>query len=296
MVTFLRNRQTGKFAGSIGDGKTKTPNLRPQAPPLKTGKQPKYKTSEGKRIPTPAPYDRYDARNYQPTKITTHGQEWELAPVGYTGARCECGRFMTRDMLNTFDGASITCPYCQREIRNGNFRIYLPQEALPYLNEKTTQQAHWYHATTNKNWLPEAQNATDTPFVHAGTYESAIDRVKALINETENADTIYYLHEITINPKTKIHPNIANDEDTNAPQTIEALTKYGPGTFANYSEDKITRYQNWYEDPSSISIITTPQHLNLAKTTEITKESLGNVSTTRAFQVQAQIVHPSTLQ
>lgn len=204
----------------------------------------------------------------------------EIANKGNTGIVCpnpSCSTEITQEFWdNTINKNSnyIICPICSKEKlekgikpRDLSFNINespikVAYESRALLNKDRVLNNTWYHATTSKQWHKSILETSGTKksylFIHLGSKKAALDRAQINFKNIP-----YYLYSASLLPRTKIAEHIMDDYGILWPEyVIEVENSFRPEKI-EFQKANAFRYINRYEDPGSISILTTPNMIKV---------------------------------
>lgn len=146
------------------------------------------------------------------------------------------------------------CPGCFETLDLWECRSSVLPRYQKYENIDNCVTETWWHASALPDWLRN-WDFKESSIVHIGSKESALERKAQLNLKT------YYLYEVTIDFKTKWHPEVLQ-EDTSFYDLIsdpEALKKRRPKGW----DKTVYRYVNKFEVSGSISLMTHPQNIHI---------------------------------
>jgi hypothetical protein len=168
----------------------------------------------------------------------------------------------------------IICPNCSKEElkkgikpRNLSFNINespikVSYESRMLLNKNYALSNTWYHATTSKQWYENILEASKIKksylFIHLGSKKAALDRAQINFKNTP-----YYLYSINLLPRTKIAEHIMDDYATFWPEYVIEVENSARPEKIEFENANAFRYINRYEDPGSVSILTTPNMIKI---------------------------------
>ena len=224
----------------------------------------------------------WNGEKLQPVKIVTEtGGQWELAPEGFSGAKCfTCGSFFTDEQVSS--GSYIKCLRCLKETRGGRIESGIRYSDVHLLSQEATRENDWYHITLSANWDTDITTASpmNQPYVHVGSLAAAETRMKDLVDSHKSSerfskhlapsdDLVFYCYRIKMVEDADLSPNIITDADFDAPESVaqiraESLKEDGE-SYAQYELFGATRYVNEYESHGSISLITHPTAIEVVE-------------------------------
>ena len=215
-----------------------------------------------------------------PSFITDpYGTRWEVAPEGYTGAKCaKCGEWImdTADFHTTLP---YHCDFCGAIYFTGN-DVGIRSDAVRFFDVQEVKNADWFHVSIRSDWFTSinSYSADEKPFVHAGSEQATGSRI---ISVTEASrlpeDTPFFLHRLRIKDQAPVAPIIQVDDDEGAPKnhleavdSYEAMKEFGEERLAHYTSRSIVRYVNGFEDPGSMSLMMTGDMFEVVDVTTVT--------------------------
>jgi hypothetical protein len=255
-------------------------------------------------IPNPGePYATRDGLRWNKEKLVTpqvtteNGGVWDVAPPGFSGARCsDCGSFFTDDQIKD---SWIMCQICLRQNRGGRIDSAIRYSDVHLLSTEATRDNEWYHITLKPDWdeAIRTDKTSEQPYVHVGSYAAAQHRMQGLIRDAEGVlgDTerqkeaeslAFYCYKVKLTDDASIPPHIIMDADFDAPtsaaQIREGSLEEDGENYDQYDIFGATRYVNEYESHGSISLIAHPVSIEVTERIE-----LGTVKSMRESGVLA---------
>jgi hypothetical protein len=152
------------------------------------------------------------------------------------------------DELNT-----VECDACGDVFTADTMEVNVAPDSRELLDVEHAKGVEWFHISDSANWLDEVTGDDDfTPYIHAGTLQSALDRYEAHKGKTA------YLYKFKLADMTAIDSTVYDDrnawpEEVGFPCT---LTDEKTGEAVD-----CLRYLNRWEDPGSLSILLDPRHI-----------------------------------
>jgi len=194
---------------------------------------------------------------------------WSLAPEGFSGAYChKCKSFYTDEEINGATAEQqLACSTCGFKQEQGVLPSGIRASSLRHLNKSAVRADTWYHITVKSDWyedINEDEDPNQQPFVHIGTKEAALARMKALISETTDAGLPvpqFYCYELKIAERAPISDYLLPDDNDLAPSSPSEMNAVY--TTDGYEAYGITRYVNEVESHGSISLNCHPTALEV---------------------------------
>lgn len=199
--------------------------------------------------------------------------EWSLAPEGYSGAHCgKCKSFFTDEQVDAASASGkLTCEACGRESDDGVLQSGVRYGDRKYFSKGAVREETWYHITVRNHWgedITESDDVNDQPFVHLGSKEAALVRMKALVEDEardpgyKGSHTQYYCYEVKVKPAAPIADAVLPDDNEIAPKKpsdfgINYISSEG------YEEYGVNRYVNEFESHGSISLLAHPSSFEI---------------------------------
>ena len=231
-------------------------------------------------VPEPGKQARLrDGETYlEHTSFEYEDMPWDLAPEGYSGAYCgDCGSFFTDDDVDTASESSpLTCSACGEVSDQGVLPSAVRYNDRRLFSKSAVRKDTWYHITVRKNWvgdITEEQDVDYQPFVHLGSKEAALTRMKALVEDEvyagKNGETQYYCYEVRIKPQAPIADAVLPDDNEIAPaMPVEMNYNY---TGDGYEAYGVSRYVNEFESHGSISLLAHPSSFEVIESYPVDK-------------------------
>lgn len=199
--------------------------------------------------------------------IVVSGREFSIAPEGKSAAFCfDCKGFFENELVRDYSIQVFDCPNCGSATVRDLWGVGIAQSSLKFLDADTTLRSSWFHGTVKKDWHKEitgTEKRGDTPMVHLGTLEAAIDRARDLSSEHDIPISDFVVHEIKMKDSMQLSENVVFDEMDNAPALVK---DWHTGEFDHYNLFGSTRYVNIYESIGSISLLSNPHHFDIVNT------------------------------
>lgn len=193
--------------------------------------------------------------NTKPLEVMTE-EEYSAGKSAFACPACSIPltKAEERDLLRNFcwNSSKRACVACSEEFAFFEYSVKVHPESSPLMDMETTQSVEWYHATNLEGWLymVTMENGLDedeTPYVHLGTYEAALDRAR---NEyLKNGSPEAFIVKVTLSPDAIVSSSFLEDKN-NWAYMVEEKTQTLMGDAA--------RYVNRWEHPGSISLLVDP--------------------------------------
>jgi len=203
-----------------------------------------------------------DNRYAKPGKV-------KVAPEGISGVYCHsCGKYLPNDftekILNGSSRDKNRCPHCKAITTIETAGVDIRASEAKYLQESEVRKASWFHVTTNPNWHSgmSSKNGGETPLVHIGSREAALDRMRDM-RKWQNDGSQWYLYELKVNPESTVNNGVFEDENDFCPSTVQAARN------SDYDGSGVNRYLNVFEGPGTISLVANPRALRQVARVEI---------------------------
>ena len=229
----------------------------------------------------PATADWWNRKPLEHVEITTPtGGLFVLAPEGYSGAYCdECGSFFTDARVDT----TAQCGVCFRTMRGGKMPSGVRYAEAVLFDDDVARDTDWYHVTMSKDWDNDIrkESASHQPYVHVGSIEAAMHRMKNIVQESrskriQKISPEFYCYRVKLTPEAALSPHILPDFDNGAPvspyetrETMRSNPEDYEEFYGSYELYGATRYVNEFESHGSISLLAHPSSFEVLERTAI---------------------------
>jgi hypothetical protein len=196
---------------------------------------------------------------------------------GTTGKRCRnCGELLPQanvdeledETKENMEDRTTKCPSCNTicawfdfDMKSAYEVDINPDEAHFLFDNTAVREAKWYHSTTSENWADSVKSAG--VLVHAGTLKASQDRMNDIKKQKFNKDKpprTHYLYELKVKPDSPLNKTIFLD-DNDFPIKPETDSE------VQLNAHTVSRYVNEWENPGSVSLISTIDNFEVVKRT-----------------------------
>lgn len=177
----------------------------------------------------------------------------------------------------------VDCPECERPLTHDD-RVLASTaaEADPRTSVREVPAVAWYHTSIHQEWPPAAAAARDRA-IHVGPYEAAIDNMHRRMRNEAEADKLFYLHRVTLDPSASIDPELHED-------VAGFMTGFVPLTTVTAQGHTVRRYINGVEHRGQVSLAITLEAIESVQTLPVPVASLAPPATQDAHLAHARCI------
>ena len=134
--------------------------------------------------------------------------------------------------------------------------VFILPTSIHLLDKDVAKDNIWFHTTNRENWETKVKTAERVPYIHAGTFEAAMER------HEDRKSTYGWIYELRMKPECELADDVYSDLNRWDDEVDEDGIFEPDDIHYDHPKDAL-RYVNKWESVGSISLLMDPRMMEV---------------------------------